>query len=75
VTLTVEDNGHGFTPPASYGVLLRGGHVGLLSMRERIERQGGIVQVTSEPEAGTTVAIALPARADQPARRSTGAHP
>jgi signal transduction histidine kinase len=75
VTLSVEDNGRGFTPPASYGVLLRRGHVGLLSMRERIERLGGIVQLASAPEAGTTVSVALPVRPDQPALVSAGESP
>ncbi|MCW2881348.1 MAG: Histidine kinase [Sphaerisporangium sp.] len=54
--LEVRDDGDGFDaePLASRGL-------GLVSMRDRAEAAGGSLLVTSEPEAGTTVRLEVPA--------------
>ena len=59
ITLEVRDDGRGFrtgdvpnSPP---------GHYGLTGMRERAALIGGTLQVTSEPEGGTTVRLQAPA--------------
>jgi len=56
ITLTVRDNGRGFSPesprkPDSYG---------LLGLRERASLLGGEVRIVSEPGRGTTVELRLP---------------
>ena len=56
-TLEVQDDGVGFDPQAEYP-----GHLGLHTMRERIERFGGTLDIRSAPGAGTTVRATLPAR-------------
>lgn len=48
--LEIQDNGCGFDAMASFP-----GHLGLQSMRERIERLGGQFYLASEAEKGTTV--------------------
>jgi PAS domain S-box-containing protein len=56
VHLIVEDNGVGFDP----GSIAASEHVGLSSMRERVELIGGIFTVESFPEKGTTISAKLP---------------
>lgn len=58
--LQVVDDGLGFTPPILYSTLLREGHIGLASIRERIERIGGTLQVHSALGAGTRLVIRVP---------------
>lgn len=54
VVLEVQDNGRGFDPHGSYP-----GHLGLKTMRERIEQFGGQVNLSSAKGVGTTVRAAL----------------
>jgi len=54
VRLEVRDDGVGFDPQREYP-----GHLGLVSMRERIERLGGSFWLESSPGAGTTVRAVL----------------
>ncbi len=54
VELEVRDDGVGFDPQREYP-----GHLGLVSMRERIERLGGRFYIASSPGAGTTVRAEL----------------
>lgn len=59
VSLDVQDNGRGFHPngaPAS--TILKG--FGLAGMRERVQSQGGTMNVESEVGEGTTVVVELP---------------
>ncbi len=55
VQLRVQDNGQGFDPDLR---LTKG--YGLLSMRERSQKIGAELTITSKPGAGTEVAIAVP---------------
>ncbi len=54
VTLTVADNGRGFTPDE-----VADGRYGLQGMQERAAALGGVLEVDSGPEHGTTVRLAL----------------
>ena len=68
LVLTVEDDGRGFEPSGAFvGV---GGHFGLLGMRERAERLGGELDLSSEPGAGTQVRITVPLSTDKEPNRS-----
>ena len=60
VTLTVRDDGRGFVVPASLGALLSGGHLGIISMRERVEGLGGTFSLASTPGVGTEIRVRVP---------------
>lgn len=53
LVLRVRDDGCGFDPVA----VGRRGRLGLVSMRERAERLGGVLRIESAPGAGTTVSV------------------
>jgi signal transduction histidine kinase len=55
VVLEIADDGRGFEPTAAYP-----GHLGLQSMRERVERVGGTLQIASAPGAGTCLRVVVP---------------
>ncbi len=57
LTLTVRDDGCGFDPDAA---AQRPGHLGLTSMRQRVERVGGQFRVRSMPGEGSEVEVILP---------------
>jgi signal transduction histidine kinase/ligand-binding sensor domain-containing protein len=56
--LHIEDNGRGFATPDVFSS--RGGHFGLIGMRERAERLGGELRLASHPGEGTEVEITVP---------------
>jgi signal transduction histidine kinase len=58
VLLRVSDDGKGFNTADCVGP--RDGHFGLLGIRERTERLGGHVQITSTPGLGTAVTVEIP---------------
>jgi len=60
VALTVRDDGRGFVVPTSLGALLSGGHLGIVSMRERVEGLGGTFSLASTPGAGTEIRVHVP---------------
>ncbi|MBO2463764.1 sensor histidine kinase [Actinomadura violacea] len=60
VVITVTDDGRGFRP-RPLADLAAGGHYGLIGLHERAERVGGMVLMASEPGAGTTLTVRLPA--------------
>jgi signal transduction histidine kinase len=60
VTLTVQDDGRGFTPPDQPAELARDGHFGLMGMRERAMLYGGHLTIDSAPGRGTTITAWLP---------------
>ena len=59
VQVVVRDNGKGFDAP-SQPDLLRGGHFGLVVMRERVELASGRFDIDSAPRTGTEVVAWLP---------------
>lgn len=61
LTLEVQDDGVGFDPQADYP-----GHLGLHTMRERVERLGGVLDIKSAPGAGTTVRAMFTICQDEP---------
>ncbi len=62
LTLTIQDDGRGFTPPDQPADLARQGHYGLMGMRERALLYGGYLTITSAPGHGTTITAWLPMR-------------
>ena len=52
VELSVRDNGRGFDPEA-----VPPGHLGLAIMRERAEKIGAVLLLTSKPEDGTEIVV------------------
>jgi len=56
--LVVRDDGRGFELSGVF--VLVGGHFGLLGMRERAERLGGSLEISSEPGVGTEVRMSVP---------------
>jgi two-component system NarL family sensor kinase len=59
VTLEVRDDGRGFQL-ADLPARLAEGHIGLQSQRERIESQGGHMDIHTAPGRGTSVRIRVP---------------
>jgi len=60
LTLSVADDGLGFTLPPRPDVFTRAGHFGLVGMRERATRLGGTLQIHTAPGEGTQVTARLP---------------
>ena len=58
IVLKIQDDGKGFDPEACAGP--KDGHFGLLGIRERTERLGGQVLITSAPGKGTSVRVDIP---------------
>ena len=56
IVLVVEDDGQGFDPAGEFP-----GHLGLRSMRERVERLGGQFSLTSAPGEGSRLCVRLAA--------------
>jgi signal transduction histidine kinase len=56
--LRIADNGRGFEQQDAFAS--RGGHFGLLGMRERAERLGGELRLASHPGEGTVVEVKAP---------------
>jgi signal transduction histidine kinase/ligand-binding sensor domain-containing protein len=56
--LRVEDDGRGFEQQEAFSTA--GGHFGLLGMRERAERLGGALNLSSHPGDGTQVEVTVP---------------
>jgi signal transduction histidine kinase len=59
VAVRVRDDGRGFDLPAP-DAPAEGGHIGLISMRERAEAAGGQLRLSSTPGGGTTVDFWMP---------------
>ncbi|MCB0211258.1 MAG: histidine kinase, partial [Anaerolineae bacterium] len=57
LTLEINDNGQGFDPHQTFA-----GHLGLRSMRERIEKLGGRFELESTLGQGTTLRAIVPCR-------------
>jgi two-component system NarL family sensor kinase len=55
----VRDDGVGFDPVVATA-MVRAGHIGLVSLRERAEALGGALTLESAPGAGTTATVTIP---------------
>jgi signal transduction histidine kinase len=60
VTLRIADDGQGFDLREAAAQAKGGQHLGLWSMRERIEQLGGRLQIDSQPGTGTTIQATVP---------------
>jgi PAS domain S-box-containing protein len=60
ICLEVQDYGRGFDPAAAPVESGPGERVGLAGMQERIGMLGGKLEIHSEPDVGTTVAVTVP---------------
>ncbi len=60
VVLEVVDNGKGFDLPDDWLELARGGHLGLVGMRERADEVNGRLLIHSSEENGTQVRVIVP---------------
>jgi PAS domain S-box-containing protein len=67
IRLEVRDNGKSF-PAERIIEAKRGGHLGLVGMRERVEMIGGSFSVESAPGKGTTVTAEIPIDLSTPAK-------
>lgn len=50
--LTIQNNGKGFDAEGEYA-----GHLGLMSMRERVEKHGGTLKIQNSTQKGTTIEV------------------
>jgi PAS domain S-box-containing protein len=58
IELLIKDDGQGFVPESVPG----SHHLGLTSMRERVEQLNGTMKINSRAEWGTTISIQIPLR-------------
>jgi signal transduction histidine kinase len=56
IELDIRDDGRGFDPASSFP-----GHLGLRTMRERVMRLGGTLEIESAPGMGTRIHLQVPA--------------
>jgi len=59
VTLSIEDNGRGFTIPDRPDIFAQSGHYGLMGMVERAEQMGAQFRIDSKPSEGTRIQVHL----------------
>jgi len=60
VSLKIEDDGHGFDPGNASREAVELQRLGLLGIRERVERLGGKIQIESAPDKGTSLLVSIP---------------
>ncbi len=61
ITLSVSDDGCGFSPPRNLSQLVRRGSLGLLGMKERAELVGGRFALRSSPGHGSELTVTVEA--------------
>jgi signal transduction histidine kinase len=61
LALRVADDGAGI-PPGALDAAATSGHFGIAGMRDRAQRAGGELEITSAPGDGTTISASLPIR-------------
>jgi signal transduction histidine kinase len=64
IVLTVEDNGRGFTVPASITDFATSGSFGVMGLQERAQLFGGNIEVESQPDEGALVRLVMPRKSD-----------
>jgi signal transduction histidine kinase len=67
VTLTINDDGKGFDPDG-----LPNAGLGLVSMRERVESVGGVLEVSATRASGTCLRVTLATHTSEPAPGASG---
>jgi signal transduction histidine kinase len=67
IVVEVRDDGSGFAPELEAPAAARGGHLGLVGMRERTEMLGGHTKISSTPGGPTVVSASLPRWPAEPA--------
>lgn len=76
IALTVQDDGAGMDVDVRSADALAGGHVGLVSTRQRVDAAGGRLELRSAAGAGTTARVSVPVHTVQRSvARSTGDDP
>jgi signal transduction histidine kinase len=60
LTASVVDDGRGFEPETTLIDAARGGHLGLVSMHERVRMLGGRTEINSRPGGPTVISVTLP---------------
>lgn len=70
--LVVSDDGAGLAGQPDLDALAADGHFGLLGMRERAERAGGVLDISPREPSGTTLTVSVPLGADEPALPRVG---
>lgn len=60
VSVSIHDDGVGFSMPDRVDALTDGGHFGLIGMRERAELIGARLAIRSSPGFGTTIELQVP---------------
>src|SRR5215472_6230058 len=68
VHLAVSDSGAGFDIKTA----MKGGGLGLTSMRERVRLVSGTIAIESKPSAGTTIQVCVPFKSEQGSARAAG---
>lgn len=58
--LRIVDDGRGFKPPTRWLEFVREGHFGLAGAAERAEAIGGLLELTSAPDVGTSLTVTVP---------------
>jgi two-component system sensor histidine kinase DegS len=71
VQLGIRDNGCGFDPRSDAS---KGGHFGLLGMKERVEAMSGFLSIDSAPGKGTRLLVTIPTDATQLWRTDYDSH-
>ena len=69
--IRVSDDGNGFDPKTIKIVDEERTHIGLVSVRSRIQNAGGIVTIDSEPEKGTAVTVRIPKTSSEDRNRES----
>jgi signal transduction histidine kinase len=68
LAMLINDDGIGFDVAAARRQAVQGHSMGLLSMQERVELAGGVLEITSAPGSGTSLYISLPLLESVPER-------
>lgn len=58
LSISIQDDGHGFE--LIDGEIQSDGHFGLQMMRERVDKIGGSIRISSQPGSGTEVLVCVP---------------
>lgn len=69
VSLVVQDNGCGLDHEV---IEASGAHFGLQGIRERVDKLGGVLEISGPPGEGTRIAVAVPVSARRSLRSGTG---